>query len=74
MTRPSVGIPCWPSRGSLDGPRARAQRLRERIALHIRSRGHRTEAERTGAVAGVDSTIHAFRASPARRHTATMRP
>ena len=36
--RPSVGIPCWPSRGSTDSPGARETRLRNKSRLHSRSK------------------------------------
>ena len=35
---PSVGIPCWPSRGSTDSPGARGTRLRNKSGLHSRSK------------------------------------
>ena len=35
-SRPSVGIPCWPSRGSTDIPGARAETLHQGIGPHSR--------------------------------------
>ena len=40
-SRPSAGIRCWPSPGSLDGPGARAERLRDHIAIRSRPGGRR---------------------------------